>query len=61
LRADAWENVTAVLVLSFLHADAVVRTPLADLEFYIAAVIQAVCAQSQKLRNRQFKTVLFAK
>ena len=40
LRADARENVTAVLVPSLLHADALVRTASASLAFDIAAVLQ---------------------
>ena len=40
LQADARENITAVLVPSLLHADAVVRTASASLAFDIAAVLQ---------------------
>ena len=45
-QADARENVTAVLVPSVLHADAVVRTALVSLEFDIATP-SGVCTESE--------------
>jgi hypothetical protein len=47
------------LTLSLLHPDAVVHTASASLAFNVTAVIQAVCAQSQKVKDGRFKTTFF--